>query len=135
MKFWKSFVKKIFLWLVFCLGVSTFWSFALAGGGSVFSQDPDVCIWGECPNLSPGTGPEWLLDSVKRFINYALWLLALLSLIIIIYWWFQMVTAAGNEDQYKKWFTILRQAAVWLAFIALSWIIVRFIFFVIGFIV
>jgi hypothetical protein len=131
----KLFIQKILVSLVLFLSFSTVSSVAIAWWGSVFSQDPDVCIGWECPNLSPWTGPEWLLDSVKRFINYALWLLALLSLIILIYGWFQMVTAAGNQDQYKKWFTILRQAAVWLAFIALSWIIVRFIFFVIWFIV
>jgi hypothetical protein len=43
-----------------------------------------------------------------------------------------MVTAAGDDGKYKKGFKILQQAAVWLAIIGLSWIIVSFIFFLIG---
>jgi len=35
-----------------------------------------------------------------------------------------MVTAAGNEDQYKSGFTILKQAAIGLVLIGLAWFIV-----------
>jgi hypothetical protein len=75
------------------------------------------------------------LDVVKTFINYALGLLALIALGVLLYGGFQMVTAAGDDGRYKAGFTILKQAAIGLAFIALAWIVVRFIFFVIGFVV
>jgi hypothetical protein len=42
-----------------------------------------------------------------------------------------MLTANGDSKQYDEGFTILKQAAVGLAFIAASWIIVQFIMYVI----
>ncbi len=72
---------------------------------------------------------ENILDVVKKVINYILGLLALITLILLIWWWLQMLFAAESDDGYKKWFTILKNAAIALAFIALSWLIVSFIFY------
>ena len=43
-----------------------------------------------------------------------------------------MVTAAGDETKYKEGFKVLKQAAIGLAVIGLSWLIVSFIFLLIG---
>ena len=43
-----------------------------------------------------------------------------------------MLTAAGDEKKYEAGFTILKQAWIWLAFIALSWFMVSIIFWLIG---
>lgn len=69
-----------------------------------------------------------LLTWIKNVVNFVLWVLSLIALIILLWWWFQMVTAAWNEEKYKKWFTILKQAWIWLALIWFSWLIVSFIF-------
>lgn len=73
-----------------------------------------------------------LLDVVKNAINFVLGLLSFIALIVLLYWWFQMVTAAGDDAKYGTWFTVLKQAGVWLLFIGLSWIFVQFMFFILG---
>jgi uncharacterized membrane protein YhdT len=75
-----------------------------------------------------------LITTVNNVINYALWLLALITLVILIFGGFTMLFSFNDDAGYKKWFTILKNAAIALVFIGLSWILVRFIFFVIDFI-
>ena len=86
------------------------------------------------PNVpwAQGLQGEGLLASIQKGINWILGILAFIALIVLLWWGFQMVTAAGSEDRYKKWFTILKQAAIWLLFIGLAWLIVSLIFAVIG---
>ncbi len=72
-----------------------------------------------------------LVNVIKWFVNWTLWILALLTLIIFLRWWFKMVTAAGNEEQYWEWFKILKQAAMWIWIIWIAWFIVSIIFYVI----
>lgn len=89
------------------------------------SYNPNV------PNSATLTGDS-LLDGVKNFINWMLGILALIALIMLIFWGFQMVTAAGDDGKYKKWFKILQQAGIGLAFIWLSWLVISLIFRLIG---
>lgn len=81
---------------------------------------------------SSSAGDAKLIDVIKNFINWTLWMLALITLVILLWGGFQMVTAAGDDAKYKKGFTILKQAGIWLWFIALSWLVVSLIFFVIN---
>ena len=85
-------------------------------------------IW----NVDITTPDNKLINVITLFINRILWLLATIALVICLRWWFQMLTAAGDENKYKKWFTILKQAWIWLIIIWLSWLIVRLIFWVIN---
>jgi len=39
-----------------------------------------------------------------------------------------MVTAAGDDGKYKKWFTIVKQAIIWLILIWSAWMIVSLVF-------
>lgn len=77
--------------------------------------------------LDKGDG---LISVIKGFLNWVLGLLALIAFALLLYGGFTMVTAGGDEAGYKKWFTVLKNAAMWLAFIALSWMIVSLIFYV-----
>ena len=71
----------------------------------------------------------WAMNLVKGFINWVLWLLSLIALWMALFGWFKMVTAAGDDGKYKEWFKVLKQAAIWLIIVGLSWIIISSIFF------
>ena len=72
------------------------------------------------------------LDTLKNAINWLLWILASIALVICLYGWFLMVTAAGDEKKYEKWLGVLKYAAIGLAIIGLSWLIVSVVFRFIG---
>lgn len=128
-------LKKIVVWWVVSL-------FALSSLASaqflrwVNQLTDPTADTGETENLELIGAGTWQWDSfanvVRGFVNWTLWILALIALLVLLRWWFQMVTAAWNEDQYGKWFTILKQAAAWLAMIGIAWFIVSMIFFVIN---
>lgn len=69
-----------------------------------------------------------LLDTISSTINWILWILATVALCICMYAWFKMLTSGGDSKSYDVWWTILKNAAIWLAIIWLSWIIVSAIF-------
>lgn len=68
------------------------------------------------------------MQVVKNIINYALWMIALIALVYLVYHGFLVLTAAGDDAQYKKWLSGVKYAAIAMAGIGLSWIIVSFIF-------
>lgn len=68
------------------------------------------------------------VNIVKSAVNRVLWILALIALIVLLYWWFLMVTSAWNEEQYGKWFTILKHAAVGVVLIGVARFIVSIVF-------
>ena len=77
-------------------------------------------------------GTDTLISQIiQTAVNWILGMLAMIVLLLLIYGGFQMVTAAGDEEQYGKWFTILKQAAFGLVMIWLAWFIVSLIFFLI----
>jgi hypothetical protein len=67
------------------------------------------------------------LTVVRNVINWVLRVLWLISLIVLLWGGFQMVTAAWDDAKYKKWFTILKQAGIWLVIIGFSWFIIQII--------
>ena len=73
-----------------------------------------------------------LLDTIKNAINWLLWILATIALVICLYGWFKMMTAAGDEKKYGDWLKVLKYAAIGLAIIWLSWMIVSIIFWFVG---
>lgn len=72
------------------------------------------------------------LDTIRNAINWILWILATVALVICLYGWFKMVTAAGDEKKYWEWLNVLKYAAIGLAIIGLSWMIVSVIFWFVG---
>ena len=131
----KALAKKLlWIWILSFLGLGVVSTFTYAqdsfsnGGFWDTTAVGNVGVGG----TSSSTGDAKLIDVIKSFINWTLWMLALITLVILLWGGFQMVTAAGDDAKYKKWFTILKQAGMWLAFIALSWLVVSLIFFVIN---
>lgn len=94
-------------------------------------------IWWVGTNRAQGINVAWsnqatnntsLISIITNFINWMLWMLFVIALVILLYWGFQMVTAAWDDGKYKKWFTILRQAAIGIVIIGLSAFIVQIVF-------
>jgi len=75
-----------------------------------------------------GKGNTGFIDFVRSAVNWILAFLGLITIIILIYGGFQMVTAAGDDNKYKKGFTIVKQAAIGLILIGVSALIVNLIF-------
>lgn len=72
------------------------------------------------------------LNVIKSIINYALGMLSLVALIYLIYHGFLIVTAAGDDTQYKKGMSGLKFAAIAIAGIGASWFIISAIFWLIA---
>jgi len=72
-----------------------------------------------------------LIKTIQRAINRALWLLAAVALVLVIYAWFLMLTSGWDSKKYDQWLGIIKNAAIWLAIIGVSWLIVSLIFYVI----
>lgn len=111
------------------------WSFGQRGGTVGIG-------WVSVPgtqDIAAGTQTDaWddaLVTSViQTAVNWVLSMLWFIALLVLLYWWFLMVTAAGNEDRYNTWFTILKQVAIWIVLIWVAWLIVSMIFRIIDFI-
>ena len=73
-----------------------------------------------------------LLTTITKAINWLLGMLALIALVVCLWGGFQMVTAAGDDGKYKKGMGILKQAAIGLVIIGVSWMFVSLIFWLIG---
>lgn len=69
-----------------------------------------------------------LLDTIRNAINWVLWILATVALCICMYWGFKMLTSWGDSKWYDAWLKVLKNAAIWLAIIWLSWMIVSVVF-------
>ena len=126
----KKFTKILSYVAVIALGVGFFYGMVHAQWFGTVTDTTDVGVAG-AGSLAWGT---WggIIKVIKIFINWVLGLLSLIALVVLLRGGFNMVTAAGDETKYKKWFKILQQAAVGLAIIGLSWIIVSAIFRIIG---
>ncbi len=103
----------------------------VGGGSGVPFQNPGATADINISGVGADQG-DTIIAIVKRFINYALGLLALIALIMLLWGGYKMVASGGKEDAYKEGLGILKNAAIGLAFIAVSWFLVTFIFYVIG---
>ena len=92
-----------------------------------FWQQRQTTIWLAGANVW-WSWDEWFISFVQNAVNWILSLLGLITIIILVYGGFLMVTAAWDEGKYKKWFTILKQAFIWLILIGVSALIVNLIF-------
>ena len=72
---------------------------------------------------------------IKKALNYLLWSLSLIALIYLIYHGFLILTAAGDDAQYKKWLSGIKYAAIAISGIGASWLIVSIIFWLINLII
>ena len=81
---------------------------------------------------SKGLKGDALINSIRTAINWVLGLLSLIALALCLWWGFQMMTSGGDSKKYESGLNILKWAAIGLAIIAASWLIVSLIFFVIN---
>lgn len=84
-------------------------------------------------NVAGGTDTDKgdsIIQVIKNVINYVLGFLGLIALIMLLYGGFKMVTAGGDENGYQEGFKVLKNAAIGIAFIGISWFLVTFIFYV-----
>jgi hypothetical protein len=68
------------------------------------------------------------LDTIKNAINWLLGILATIALVICLYGGFLMVVSAGDSKKYESGLNVLKYAAIGLAIIGLSWMIVSVVF-------
>lgn len=106
------------------------WGLSMAQRGWVIGV-----TWVDLPwldsNITTAESDALITTTIQTAINRVLGILAFIALLILLYAWFLMLTAAGDDEKYQKWFWILKQVALWLAFIGLAWLIVSMIFFLI----
>ena len=73
-----------------------------------------------------------VITLIQKAINRLLWILAFVALVYMLYNWFLILTSwsdTKNADKGKKW---ISTAAIALAWIGLSWLIVSAIIWIIG---
>lgn len=118
----KNFKKIIPYVLVIMLGVGMFYGMAHAQGFGVNPSSVNI-QW-----VSTSTTATSLIAVIRTFVNWILGLLSLIALIVFLYGGFVMVTSAGDETKYKEGFKVLKNAAIGLAIVGLSWLFIVFIF-------
>lgn len=135
------FLKRLFVLLVFfCTSCLSAISYAqLNNDGNPFVNEKHSwwaqkisVIWLNDAGETDGGKEDALITVIKNTVNRGLGSLALIALIILMYGGFLMVIAAGDEEKYKKGFTILKQAAVGLILIGLAWFVISMVFWLIN---
>jgi len=76
-----------------------------------------------------------VLNIIKNIINYALAMVSLVALVYLIYHGFLMVTAAWNDEQFKKGLKWIKYATIALIGIGVSRFVISFVFYIIRLII
>ena len=125
-----NFITRVYIsfivWLIM-IGSNVFaqaWFF-----NQVSKYNPNV------PNAEKGIGSSDtatlennILPKVKNTINQALALLAFVAIVILLIAWFKMLFFAQDDWEQKKAFATVKNVAIALIFIGISWLIVSGIF-------
>lgn len=69
---------------------------------------------------------------IQRMVNWALSFIWVIALVYLLYHGFLMLTAAGDETQFKKWVKAVRTAVIALVWIAVSAFVVNFILYLVS---
>ena len=83
-------------------------------------------------NVADDKGVNSLLDTVRTVINRILGLLAFIALLFLLYGGFKILIAGTDEGAVDDAIKIVKNAAYGILFIAISWLIVTFIFYIAG---
>lgn len=102
------------------------------GAYNIVSPEAGTGIWGLASTdekiSTHQNAQDKTMNVIKNIINYALMMVALVALVYLIYHGFLIITAAGDDTQYKKWLSWVKYAAIAMAGIGVSWLVVSFIF-------
>ncbi len=74
---------------------------------------------------------EETLEYVENVVNYFLGLVWFIALIYLLYHGFLMVTSAGEDDRYKKWWQWVKYWLIAVIWIGISWLIVSLIIYLV----
>lgn len=126
-------MKKIVTKTLMVLGIATLGIFV----GSMMAPSFAHAQFAADSSSANSMGLSWgnstnLVDLVKGFVNWILRLVWLVALLMALYGGFQMVTSAGDDTKYKAGYKVLKNAAIGLIIIGLSWILVSSVFWIIG---
>ena len=111
------------------------------GAYKIINSDPNTpggsgslvgIIWVNNQITDHQTAKNNTLAMAQRILNYALWLLSLVALIYLIINGVMVMTAAGDDTQYKKGLKSIKNAIIALAGIGASRLIVSLIFWLIS---
>ena len=117
-----------------------FWTLLIMTPSLMFAQNTQTTNRFWWMNWVSWVGVPWtnttqgdsLLHTVQTAINWVLGMLSFVALLLCLYAGFQMLISGWDSKKYDAWFTILKNAGIWLAIIAVSWLIVSLIFWVIN---
>ena len=136
-------MKKVlvgaFLGMFAVAGVAVLPNYANAASGNFQTSDwADIWNWDE-QNLTYNPEVAWskafqkdnLIKTIQKAINWVLWMLSLIALALCLYGGFLMMTSGGDSKKYESGLNILKWAGIGLAVIALSWLVVSLIFYII----
>ena len=73
-----------------------------------------------------------LIQTIKKAINWVLGILSFVALVLCLWGGFQMMTSGWDSKKYEGGLNLLKWAAIGLAVIAVSWLVVSLIFYVIN---
>jgi len=141
-----------FLGIFAVAGIAILPNYASAGdggeGGQVGTEDPGLYNqFGSSDNLwyanqdkqynpdvygKDAFQQDNLIKSIQKAINWVLGILSLIALALCLWGGFQMMTSGGDSKKYESGLNLLKWAAIGLAVIAASWLIVSLIFYVIN---
>ena len=121
----KKMLFGAFLWMFALAGVAVLPNYADADSTGWDNPSGDKNMLLDTNNDLAGAQ---LLSSIKSTIKWILGILATVAVVICLYAGFIMMTSAGDENKYKNGMKVLKYAAIWLAIILLSWLIVSIIF-------
>lgn len=82
--------------------------------------------------VKQGQANDWFLTVVKTAINWVLGMLGLIAFVLLLWGGFNMVTAAGDDKKFGEGLKILKNAGIGFVFIAVSWLLVSMIFWVVS---
>ena len=131
----KKMIYGFLLWFVALFGVMSVSPVALADTGwwaapvgykdTTEVKSNPMLAWSWNGVAWAGTSSDdGLLNVIKNFINWTLWMLATIALVICLYAGFKMVTSAGDEGKYKEGIEMMKKAGIGLVIIGLAWMIV-----------
>ena len=120
---WK---KVLFsLWAITLLWAGSYGLVNAQSTTAVPGQNPEYCVGNNCVSE---TWERTLLQSAITLVNRVMSMLSVVALVVLLIGGYRMITANWDETKYKKGLSVLKQAAIWLVIIWLSWAIIRIIF-------
>ncbi len=140
----KKMLIGAFLGIFAVAGIAVLPNYASAqgSGGAGFNKvsDDSGFWWWDSQTTDYNPNVRWagkfqsdsLIKTIRSAINWVLGILSFVALALCLWWGFQMMTSGGDSKKYEAGLNLLKWAAIGLAVIAASWLIVSLVFYVIN---